>query len=210
MLYNRDSGPHCLERTKCRRRTKPQWLSNVQYFRDEERARNRRDHSCSQTQGTRTFSNALGGTEGAEPDGTRAEKRSGQTERRREPSRPGCPGRGTSEPTQRPNTFTQRFPRRTPGSDGIPTGHPGKTANCPRTTPCPYSSPPQAGLKLAGLNRASPGGLRAALNGGISDGVHREGDPCRGAVELNLSDYRKKHWEGSFDEYLDIVREHPR
>jgi serine protein kinase len=27
--------------------------------------------------------------------------------------------------------------------------------------------------------------------------------------ELNLSDYRKKHWEGSFDEYLDIVGEHP-
>src|SRR6184192_1012602 len=27
--------------------------------------------------------------------------------------------------------------------------------------------------------------------------------------QLNLSDYRKKHWEGSFDEYLDIVREHP-
>jgi len=27
--------------------------------------------------------------------------------------------------------------------------------------------------------------------------------------ELNLSDYRKKHWEGSFDEYLDIVRAHP-
>jgi serine protein kinase len=27
--------------------------------------------------------------------------------------------------------------------------------------------------------------------------------------ELNLSDYRKKHWEGSFDEYLDTVREHP-
>src|SRR5438045_996939 len=27
--------------------------------------------------------------------------------------------------------------------------------------------------------------------------------------ELNLSDYRKKHWEGSFDEYLDVVREHP-
>jgi serine protein kinase len=26
---------------------------------------------------------------------------------------------------------------------------------------------------------------------------------------LNLGDYRKKHWEGSFDEYLDIVREHP-
>src|SRR5262245_3819852 len=26
--------------------------------------------------------------------------------------------------------------------------------------------------------------------------------------QLNLSDYRKKHWEGSFDEYLDIVREH--
>jgi serine protein kinase len=26
---------------------------------------------------------------------------------------------------------------------------------------------------------------------------------------LNLSDYRKKHWEGSFEEYLDIVREHP-
>src|SRR3712207_5250942 len=27
--------------------------------------------------------------------------------------------------------------------------------------------------------------------------------------ELNLSDYRKKHWEGSFDESLDIVSEHP-
>jgi serine protein kinase len=27
--------------------------------------------------------------------------------------------------------------------------------------------------------------------------------------ELNLSEYRKKHWEGSLDEYLDIVREHP-
>jgi serine protein kinase len=27
--------------------------------------------------------------------------------------------------------------------------------------------------------------------------------------ELNLSEYRKKHWEGSFDEYIDIVREHP-
>src|SRR5215831_1719109 len=27
--------------------------------------------------------------------------------------------------------------------------------------------------------------------------------------QLNLSDYRKKHWEGSFDEYLNIVVEHP-
>jgi serine protein kinase len=27
--------------------------------------------------------------------------------------------------------------------------------------------------------------------------------------QLNLSDYRKKHWEGTFDEYLDIVRQHP-
>lgn len=27
--------------------------------------------------------------------------------------------------------------------------------------------------------------------------------------QLNLSDYRKKHWEGSFDEYLDITRDHP-
>src|SRR4051794_3898612 len=27
--------------------------------------------------------------------------------------------------------------------------------------------------------------------------------------QLNLSDYRKKHWEGTFAEYLDIVREHP-
>src|SRR5215469_5180193 len=26
---------------------------------------------------------------------------------------------------------------------------------------------------------------------------------------LNLSDYRKKHWEGSFDQYLDIVAERP-
>jgi len=28
-------------------------------------------------------------------------------------------------------------------------------------------------------------------------------------LELDLSDYRKKHWEGSPDDYLDIVREHP-
>src|SRR3974390_1889268 len=27
--------------------------------------------------------------------------------------------------------------------------------------------------------------------------------------QLNLNDYRKKHWEGTFEEYLDIVREHP-
>src|SRR5260370_6950807 len=27
--------------------------------------------------------------------------------------------------------------------------------------------------------------------------------------QQNLSDYRKKHWEGSLDEYLDVVREHP-
>src|SRR5712664_2791904 len=27
--------------------------------------------------------------------------------------------------------------------------------------------------------------------------------------ELNLSDYRKKHWEGSLDEYLDIVCQTP-
>jgi serine protein kinase len=27
--------------------------------------------------------------------------------------------------------------------------------------------------------------------------------------QLDLSDYRKKHWEGSFDEYLNIVVEHP-
>src|SRR5262245_51167713 len=27
--------------------------------------------------------------------------------------------------------------------------------------------------------------------------------------QLNLSDYRKKHWVGSFDEYLDIVCQHP-
>jgi serine protein kinase len=27
--------------------------------------------------------------------------------------------------------------------------------------------------------------------------------------QLNLSEYRKKHWEGTFDEYLDIVHEHP-
>jgi serine protein kinase len=27
--------------------------------------------------------------------------------------------------------------------------------------------------------------------------------------QIDLSDYRKVHWEGSFEEYLDIVREHP-
>src|SRR3989440_1331395 len=26
---------------------------------------------------------------------------------------------------------------------------------------------------------------------------------------LNLTDYRKTHWEGSFEEYLDIVLQHP-
>src|SRR6516164_4318600 len=27
--------------------------------------------------------------------------------------------------------------------------------------------------------------------------------------QLDLNDYRKKHWEGSFDEYLNIVADHP-
>ena len=27
--------------------------------------------------------------------------------------------------------------------------------------------------------------------------------------ELNLSDYRKKHWEGTLDEYLDVLYERP-
>lgn len=27
--------------------------------------------------------------------------------------------------------------------------------------------------------------------------------------QLDLSDYRKVHWEGTFEEYLEIVREHP-
>jgi serine protein kinase len=37
------------------------------------------------------------------------------------------------------------------------------------------------------------------------------GKSILGAIrqQLNLGDYRKKHWEGSFEEYLDIVREHP-
>jgi serine protein kinase len=26
---------------------------------------------------------------------------------------------------------------------------------------------------------------------------------------VNINDYRKKHWEGSFDQYLDIARDHP-
>src|SRR3982074_1311513 len=26
---------------------------------------------------------------------------------------------------------------------------------------------------------------------------------------LNLSDYRRKHWEGTFEEYLDIIAQHP-
>ena len=29
------------------------------------------------------------------------------------------------------------------------------------------------------------------------------------ASRQNLADYQKKHWDGTFDEYLDIVREHP-
>ena len=29
------------------------------------------------------------------------------------------------------------------------------------------------------------------------------------ASRQNLADYQKKHWEGTFEEYLDIVREHP-
>ena len=27
--------------------------------------------------------------------------------------------------------------------------------------------------------------------------------------QLNLGDYRKKHWEGTFEDYLNIVHEHP-
>src|SRR5438067_2243731 len=27
--------------------------------------------------------------------------------------------------------------------------------------------------------------------------------------QLNITDYKKSHWEGTFEEYLDIVREHP-
>ncbi len=27
--------------------------------------------------------------------------------------------------------------------------------------------------------------------------------------QVDLSDYRKVHWEGTFEEYLDIVRDHP-
>ena len=27
--------------------------------------------------------------------------------------------------------------------------------------------------------------------------------------QIDLSDYRKVHWEGTFEEYLDIVRDHP-
>src|SRR5947209_19248081 len=27
--------------------------------------------------------------------------------------------------------------------------------------------------------------------------------------QLNLTDYRKTHWEGAFEEYLDIVLKHP-
>ena len=27
--------------------------------------------------------------------------------------------------------------------------------------------------------------------------------------QQNLGDYRKKHWEGAFEDYLDIVRDHP-
>src|SRR5947207_2604691 len=27
--------------------------------------------------------------------------------------------------------------------------------------------------------------------------------------QVNVQEYRKKHWEGTFEEYLDIVREHP-
>jgi serine protein kinase len=27
--------------------------------------------------------------------------------------------------------------------------------------------------------------------------------------QVNLTDYRKKHWEGTFEQYLDIVRDHP-
>src|SRR5262249_26157514 len=27
--------------------------------------------------------------------------------------------------------------------------------------------------------------------------------------DLNLTEYRKTHWEGTFAEYLDVVRQHP-
>ena len=40
---------------------------------------------------------------------------------------------------------------------------------------------------------------------------HRQGKAILASLrqQLNLSEYRKKHWEGTFEEYLDIVVEHP-
>src|ERR1041385_5869696 len=46
---------------------------------------------------------------------------------------------------------------------------------------------------------------------GVTAGAPGSGKSVLSAIrqQLNLSDYRKKHWEGTFEEYLDIVREHP-
>ena len=60
-------------------------------------------------------------------------------------------------------------------------------------------------------NRAqhSRRGGPAPLHGGDID-VDRQGHPRALRQQLNLSDYRKNHWEGTFDEYLDIVARAPR
>src|SRR5262249_47276240 len=58
--------------------------------------------------------------------------------------------------------------------------------------------PRSIGLRRATAGRA--GGIPMSVGRSIISTIRQN---------QNLGDYRKKHWEGSFDEYLDIVREHP-
>src|SRR6185295_16886700 len=62
---------------------------------------------------------------------------------------------------------------------------------------------------IESLGNENSGAARgAAFWGGFTMST---GKAILGAIrqQINLSDYRKKHWEGTFEEYLDIVREHP-
>jgi serine protein kinase len=69
-----------------------------------------------------------------------------------------------------------------------------------------------SGLFQSGSYKISiPGGVAPTPTASLEVKTMATGKAILNALrqELNLSDYRKKHWEGSLDEYLDIVREHP-
>jgi serine protein kinase len=74
-------------------------------------------------------------------------------------------------------------------------------------------APPLPGRRAPGPASAARTGRRdiAGLHPFVEVTLMSTGKAILAAIrqQLNLSDYRKKHWEGTFDEYLDIVRDHP-